>query len=78
MMTVLDGRNAHKIPEIIQISENTIFEKLSETVLCLIIDNCFVPCVKNNKMYSDAYEYVLCAAYKTRAAFDRWYNRMCK
>lgn len=75
MMTVLDGRNSHKVPEIIQISEDTIFEKISEEVFCLIIDNCYVPCVKNDGMYSDVYEYVLCAAYKTYRGFANWYKR---
>ena len=77
MMTVLDGRNSNKVPEIIQISEDTIFEKINEEVFCLMMDNCFVPCVKAHTSYGE-YDYILCAAYKTHNGFDRWYNRMFK
>ena len=77
MMTVLDGRNPNKVPEIIQISEDTIFEKINDKVFCLIIDNCFVPCVKDHTPYG-AYDYILCAAYKTRNGFNKWFERQCK
>ena len=77
MMTVLDGRNSNKVPEIIQISKDTIFEKINEEVFCLLIDGCYVPCVKNDGMHSDKYEYILCAAYKTRNGFNKWYERQC-
>ena len=79
-MTVLDGRNSNKIPEIVQISEKAIVEKVStyngKNVFCVILDNCFVPCVED-KGYGK-YDYVLCAAYKTRNGFDKWIMRQCK
>lgn len=78
MMTVLDGRNSNRVPEIIQISDYKVFETrliTNENVQCLIINDCYVPCVKNDGMYSDKYEYILCAAYKTYHGFANWYKR---
>jgi len=81
MMTVLDGRNSNKIPTIVQISEEAIIEKVDATyngknVFCVMLDNCFVPCVEDNGY--GRYNYILCAAYKTRNGFNKWVNRQCR
>ena len=77
MMTVLDGRDSHKVPTVTKIDNYEIIETLKTnedvTVLCLMIDDHYVPCVENKD-----YNWILCAAYKRRNGFNKWFNRQCR
>lgn len=72
-MKVLDGRNSHKAPEIIEISSFITTGKWTidgKNIYCLQLDGGFVPCVSDND-----YRYILCAEYKTQKGFENWLKR---
>ncbi len=80
-MTALDGRNSNKVPTVITLTDYEIIETYrtyeGRTVICLMIDGLFVPCIENPYTY-DNYDWILCAAYKTRRGFNNWLDRQCK
>ena len=82
-MKVLDGRNAHKVPETIEISEFIIAGKWlngTKPIYCLQLDGKFIPCTPNEPLFAcdystDRYKYILCAEYKTMRGFNNWLKR---
>ena len=75
-MKVLDGRNAYKVPQIINLSEMTIIAKYNTehgVVFCLNINDKYVPCCMSN--LSNQYEGILCAEYKTLKGFNNYLKR---
>lgn len=76
-MKVLDARNGHKLPKVIEISEFIIASKYTTTnyndetisIYDLLLDGQHVPCVSSRET---RYAYILCAAYKTERGFINW------
>ena len=79
-MKVLDGRNGHEVPKVIEISSFVIANKWTaedldgrHVIYELLLDGAYVPCVSDSNR---RYDYILCAAYKTERGFMNWLNRM--
>lgn len=79
-MKVLDARNSHELPKVIEISEFIIASKYTTTnynnetisMYDLLLEGQHVPCVSSR---GTRYAYILCAEYKTERGFMNWLKR---
>lgn len=80
-MKVLDGRNSHSVPKVIELSEFIVASKYVTTnnnnevvsIYDLLLDGQRVPCVSSS---DTRYKYILCTTYKTERGFMNWLKRM--
>lgn len=79
-MKVLDGRDSHNVPKVIELAEFIVASKYTTTnyngevisIYDLLLDRQHVPCVSSK---GTRYKYILCAAYKTERGFLNWLKR---